>query len=212
VHYRPQSHWQPGTTISIRAAIGGLDLGNGVVGRADLTQTVSITSHPLTITIDNTTKEMTVTRDGAVVRTMPVSLGKDSTPSSSGQMVVMTRETEAIFDSSTYGVPVDSPEGYRETVYYPLRLTWGGQYIHAAPWSEGDQGVSNVSHGCTNISTDNAQWLYQQTHVGDPVTVEHTTRSLNWGDGWTDWDRDWSAYLKGSALGTGGHDYTAPTI
>ncbi len=211
VHYRPQSYWQAGTKISIRAALGGLDLGNGVTGKADLTQTVTVTEHPLTISVDDATKTMTVTRDGAVVRTMPVSLGKDSTPSSSGHMVVMTRQTEAIFDSSTFGVPVDSADGYRETVYFPLRLTWGGQFIHAAPWSEQDQGVNNVSHGCTNISTENAQWLYQQTHVGDPVTVEHTGRGLTWGDGWSDWDRGWPAYLHGSALnGTGGHDYSAP--
>ena len=163
----------------------------------------------LEITIDDTTKTLTVTQDGTVVKTMPASLGKDSTPSSSGNMVVMTRETQAIFDSSTYGVPVDSPDGYRETVYFPLRLTWGGQFIHAAPWSVDAQGQDNVSHGCTNISTENAQWLYNATHVGDPVSVEHTKRGLTWGDGWTDWDRDWSAYQKGSAL-PAGYDESAP--
>jgi lipoprotein-anchoring transpeptidase ErfK/SrfK len=212
VHYRPRTYWQPGTQISIRAALGGLDLGNGYVGSADMTQTVSVTDHPLAITIDDTTKTLTVTRDGVVVRTMPVSLGKDSTPSSSGHMVVMSRETEAIFDSSTYGVPVDSAQGYRETVYYPLRLTWGGQYIHAAPWSVDAQGTTDVSHGCTNISTENARWLYTQTHVGDPVTVQHTSGSLKWGDGWSDWDRDWTAYRQGSALDhTVEHDYSAPS-
>jgi lipoprotein-anchoring transpeptidase ErfK/SrfK len=210
VHYRPSEHWQPGSTVALRAALGGVSFGGGWYGRSDLTLSLSVVTEPLEITVDDTTKTLTVTRNGTVVKTMPASLGKDSTPSSSGNMVVMTRQPEAIFDSSTYGVPVDSPEGYRETVYFPLRLTWGGQFIHSAPWSVDAQGRDNVSHGCTNIAPDNAQWLYNAGHVGDPVTVLHTKRSLTWGDGWTDWDRDWSAYQQGSAL-PAGYDETAPT-
>jgi lipoprotein-anchoring transpeptidase ErfK/SrfK len=209
VHYRPKDHWQTGTQISVRAALGGLSVGNGYYGRSDLTLDLTVVDKDLEITVDDTTKTLTVTQDGTVVKTMPASLGKDATPSSSGHMVIMTRDTQAIFDSSTYGVPVDSPDGYRETVYFPLRLTWGGQFIHSAPWSVDAQGVDNVSHGCTNISPDNAQWLYNASHVGDPVTVEHTKRGLTWGDGWTDWDRDWASYQKGSAL-PAGYDESAP--
>jgi lipoprotein-anchoring transpeptidase ErfK/SrfK len=133
---------------------------------------------------------------------MPASLGKPATPSSSGAMVIMTRNPKELFDSSlgTGGTPVNAPGGYKLLVYYTMRLTWGGQFIHAAPWSVASQGKTDVSHGCTNISTANAQWLYENSHVGDPVTVEHTKRKLSWGDGWTDWNVGWDTYLKGSAL------------
>ena len=83
---------------------------------------------------------------------------------------------------------------------FAQRLTWSGQYIHAAPWSVGSQGKRNVSHGCTNVSDGNAKWLYDNTHIGDPVVVRGTPRKLDWGNGWTDWDRPWDQYVKGSAL------------
>ena len=117
-------------------------------------------------------------------------------------MVIMTRKPKELFDSSlgTGGIPVNSPDGYRELVYYTMRLTWGGQFIHAAPWSVASQGHTDVSHGCTNVSTANAKWMYENSHVGDPVTVKNTGRKLAWGDGWTDWNVSWDTYLKGSAL------------
>ena len=80
------------------------------------------------------------------------------------------------FDSSlgTGGTPVDAPGGYKVLVYWTMRLTWGGEFIHAAPWSVAQQGHSDASHGCTNLSTANAKWIYENSHVGDPVTVKNT--------------------------------------
>ncbi|HEX6501056.1 MAG TPA: Ig-like domain-containing protein [Micromonosporaceae bacterium] len=202
VHYRPKDYWQPGTRISLRAALGGLPLGGGWYGVDDLTVRASVGKRQ-TIEIDNTTKRLTFSRDGQVVKTMPVSLGKPAAPSSSGNMVVMIKNQWEWFDSSTYGVPVDSKDGYRTKVYWDMRLTWGGEYIHAAPWSVADQGVRNVSHGCVNLSTENAQWLFGQVQVGDPVTVKNTEKHLKWGDGWTDWDQSWDDYVKASALPPG---------
>jgi hypothetical protein len=89
-----------------------------------------------------------------------------------------------------YVVPIDFAE----------RITWDGQYIHAAPWSVGDQGVDNVSHGCVNLSEDNAAWVFNVSHIGDPVTVTGTEVHVDPGDGWTVWDMNWTDYIKGSAL------------
>jgi lipoprotein-anchoring transpeptidase ErfK/SrfK len=162
----------------------------------------TIAMDPLQVTVDDKTHRVTVEQNGKVVKTMPASLGKAGTPSSSGAMVIMTRKPKELFDSSlgTGGIPVNSPGGYKELVYYTMRLTWGGQFIHAAPWSVASQGHTDVSHGCTNVSTANAKWMYDNSHVGDPVTVKNTKRKLAWGDGWTDWNIGWDAYLKGSAL------------
>jgi lipoprotein-anchoring transpeptidase ErfK/SrfK len=112
----------------------------------------------------------------------------------------MEKKAEAMFDSSTYGVPVNSADGYRTKVQYAIRLTWGGEFIHAAPWSVADQGRRNVSHGCVNVSTENARYLFNLLKIGTPVAVKHTETRVNKGDGWTGWDLSWEDYRAGSAL------------
>ncbi len=79
----------------------------------------------------------------------------------------------AVFSSaSLFGQDKDSdPEGYKLTVNDAVRVTWGGVYVHSAPWSVGSQGYSNVSHGCINLSPDNASWYFNQVHIGDPVVI-----------------------------------------
>jgi lipoprotein-anchoring transpeptidase ErfK/SrfK len=193
VHYRPKEYWQAGTKLSVRAGTGGLSFGGISYGANDVTIDASI-GEKLEMVTDNATHTMTVSQNDHVIKTIPISLGKPSKPSSSGHMVIMTKAESEIFSSDEPG------DSYRTTVYWTQRLTWGGQYIHAAPWSVADQGHRNVSHGCTNMSTENAKWLFGLTHVGDPYTVKGTGTPLNWGDGWTDWDRSWDDYLKGSAL------------
>lgn len=190
IMYRPQTFWKTGTTLTIRTAIGGLPIGSHI-GDSDDTATVTI-GRDLRIEIDNATKQMTVTQEGAVVKTFPVSLGKPSTPSSSGITVIMSREASTIFDTTR----TDGANGYRVQVSYAERLTWGGEYIHAAPWSEGDQGYRNVSHGCINLSTSNAAWVYNSTLIGDPVTTKGTEVKLTPGNGWTIWDMTWAEYTS----------------
>jgi lipoprotein-anchoring transpeptidase ErfK/SrfK len=149
------------------------------------------------MTVDNRSKKMTVKRNGKVLRTIPISLGKRSTPSSSGTMIVMEKLRETVFDTFDELGP---KEGYRVDIEYAQRLTWGGEFIHSAPWSVGDQGRRNVSHGCVNLSPGNAIWLYRQTMIGDPVTVRGTERRLVNGNGWTPWTYTWAQFIKGSAL------------
>ncbi|HET9143585.1 L,D-transpeptidase [Actinophytocola sp.] len=195
-YYRPPSYWQPGTKLTVRLAIEGLPVGKGRYGNVDRTATATI-GRKLTMDVDNKTKQMYVYRDGKLVRTIPVSLGKKSTPSSSGTMVVMEKKESTVFDTFAELGPV---EGYRTDIAYAQRITWSGQYIHAAPWSVGAQGRRNVSHGCVNMSNGNAVWLFRQTLVGDPITVKGTERKLANGDGWTAWNHSWQRYIKGSAL------------
>ena len=57
-------------------------------------------------------------------------------------------------------------------------MTFTGEFLHAAPWSVSAQGSYNVSHGCVGMSTDNAAWLFNLTHRGDPVEVTGTQRGL----------------------------------
>ncbi|MFI5908687.1 Ig-like domain-containing protein [Dactylosporangium sp. NPDC051541] len=193
VHYRPKDYWQSGTKINVRLAVGGLQLTKTGWGSKDVTSTFSI-GDKIVMTTDDKTHQMTVEQNGQVIKTMPVSLGKAKTPSSSGNMVVMDKNESELF------VGTDPDDPYRETVYWTQRMTSGGEYIHSAPWSVGDQGKRNVSHGCTNVSESNAKYLYNLTKIGDVVIVKNTTRKLAWANGWTDWDKPWDEYVKGSAL------------
>jgi lipoprotein-anchoring transpeptidase ErfK/SrfK len=201
VEYRPKEYWQPGTKLKVRLGLGGLPIGDGRYGATDIGITASIDTVKRSIEVDNASKSLVATQDGQPVKTMPVSLGKDSKPSFSGTMVIIERLDKTVFDSSTYGTPVDSPDGYRTDVKFAERLTWDGQFIHAAPWSVADQGKRNVSHGCVNVSLENGQWVYNWVKIGDPVVVKGTERQINIGNGWTAWNMSWDEFVKGSALG-----------
>jgi lipoprotein-anchoring transpeptidase ErfK/SrfK len=196
VDYRPKVFWKAGTKISYRLATGGLPMGDGYYGRSDITVVASV-GPAVQLTVDNKSKMMTVTRNGKLLRRIPVSLGKAKTPSSSGTMVIIEKLRKTVFDTFAELGPT---EGYRTDIEYAQRLTWGGEYIHAAPWSESVQGQTNVSHGCVNISMPNAQWLFRITKMGDPVVVKGTERQLQSGNGWTQWNMTWSEYVKGSAI------------
>lgn len=194
VYYRAPDFWRPGTTISVRAGLQGLPIGKDRVGDADRSGTSKI-GRQVSLEIDNATKQMSVLRDGKLIRKIPVSLGKPSTPTSSGKMVIMEKYQKTTFD--TRGEPNG---GYVLDVEDAQRLTWGGEFIHGAPWSEGDQGYTNVSHGCTNISAAAADWLMGVTQVGDLVTFKGTEVQLQPGNGWTAWNVTWDEFVKGSAL------------
>jgi hypothetical protein len=122
-------------------------------------------------------------------------------------MVTMSHDPQTTFD--TRGEPNG---GYVVDVQWAMRLTWGGEFIHSAPWSVGEQGRYNVSHGCVNLSPANSKWLFDQTHIGDPIIVKGTEVTLDHGNGWTAWDRPWSEYVKGSALPVPEELINAPSV
>ncbi len=102
-------------------------------------------------------------------------------------------------DSSTYGVPVNSPNGYRLDVDWATQMSYSGIYVHSAPWSVSSQGKTNVSHGCLNVSPDNAKWFYDNTKRGDIVEVVNTVGStLSGVDGLGDWNVPWEQWRTGN--------------
>lgn len=194
-YYRAPEYWKPGTTLTVRLAMAGVPTGAGRFGDQDRSATAKI-GRSFEMKVDNKTKKMTVVQDGRTVKTMPVSLGKKSTPSSSGTMVIMEKKAKTVFDTTD----TDGADGYVTDIEYAQRITWSGQYVHSAPWSVGAQGRRNVSHGCVNVSPGNARWLFEKTLIGDPITVHGTEDKLSYGNGWTPWDVSWSEFVKGSAL------------
>ncbi|MBL1073948.1 L,D-transpeptidase [Nocardia sp. 2] len=120
---------------------------------------------------DMSNHTFTVYIGGVAVRTMPASFGKPGWETPSGTFPVLSRERSITFDSRTIGIPLSSPEGYLIEGEFAERLTWGGVYVHSAPWSVDSQGYANVSHGCINLSPADAEWFYNEVSIGDPVTL-----------------------------------------
>ncbi|MCV7191390.1 L,D-transpeptidase [Mycolicibacterium brumae] len=201
VRWRPEHYWKPGTTVNVDVLTRGIDLGDGLFGDGDAHSTFTIGDEVIA-TADDNTKTLTIRRSGEVIKTMPISMGKDSTPTSNGTYIIGDRYAELVMDSSTYGVPVGSPNGYRTEVEYATQMSYSGIYVHAAPWSVGQQGYSNASHGCLNVSTDNARWFYDNTKRGDIVEVVNTVGgTLSGTDGLGDWNIPWSTWGAGNADG-----------
>ena len=199
VRWRPAAYWKPGTAVEVAVNTYGVDLGDGLFGQEDVTTRFTIGDEVITI-IDDNTKTLTVKRNGEVIKTMPVSMGKNSTPTNNGTYIVGDRFSHIVMDSSTYGVPVNSPNGYRTEVDYATQISYSGIFVHAAPWSVGSQGYSNVSHGCINVSTSNAQWYYQNAKRGDVVQIVNTVGSILPGtDGLGDWNIPWEQWKAGNA-------------
>jgi lipoprotein-anchoring transpeptidase ErfK/SrfK len=199
VRWRPQHYWKPGTTVEVLVKTYGVDLGDGLFGQEDVRTRFTVGDEVIA-TADDATKTLTVRVNGEVVKTMPISMGKDSTPTNNGSYIVGDRYRNLIMDSSTYGVPVNSPNGYRLEVEYATQMSYSGIYVHSAPWSVGSQGRSNVSHGCVNVSPSNAIWFYDNSKRGDIVEVINTVGSTLPGtDGLGDWNIPWEQWRAGNA-------------
>ncbi|MBH0781222.1 L,D-transpeptidase [Nocardia bovistercoris] len=174
VRWRPNDFWPDNTDVKVEA--GG-------------TTSAFHIGDALVATADDSTHTITITRNGEVVKEMPTSMGKTKHETPNGIYYVGEQLRKMVMDSSTYGVPVTAPEGYKIDVEYATRLSNSGIFVHAAPWSVAQQGVSNASHGCLNVSTDNARWFMENTRKGDPVIVVNTSGgTLNAGDGQGDWN------------------------
>jgi lipoprotein-anchoring transpeptidase ErfK/SrfK len=174
VRWRPLSLWPANTTVNIDASG---------------TKSSFRTGESLVATVDDKTHQMTITRNGKVEKTFPVSMGKPDGKheTKNGTYYVLEKFANVVMDSATYGVPNTSPEGYKLTVQNAVRIDNSGAFVHSAPWSVADQGKRNVSHGCINLSPANAQWFYDNFGSGDPVVITNSVGTYNQNDGAQDW-------------------------
>jgi lipoprotein-anchoring transpeptidase ErfK/SrfK len=157
VQWVPSTYWPAHShvAVEVHGLSTGFETGSAVLGVAD------VNAHTFTVSVD-----------GEVLRTMPASMGKPSRPTPRGSFTALEKQRTVTFDSRTIGIPLSSSEGYLIQGQYAVRVTWGGVYVHSAPWSVDSQGYSNVSHGCINLSPDNAAWYFDTVHVGDPIIVQ----------------------------------------
>ncbi len=194
LHLRPQNYWPSGEQIAFSDALGGWDAGSGEWGRGSDSITFSIGDARIS-TANLATDQMTVTDNGQTVATYPMSAGRDRYPTMNGTHVVLDRASQVHMISSSVGIPVNSPNGYDEIVYWDVHISDSGEYVHAAPWSVGAQGNTNVSHGCINLSSANGEQYFNFSRVGDIVNVVGGPRPPEPTDhGVMDWSTPWTSF------------------
>jgi lipoprotein-anchoring transpeptidase ErfK/SrfK len=201
VHWRPASFWKPGTDVTIKADVGGVSAGNGIYGQKSRTTSFHV-GRSLISRVNMNTDEMRVFQNGKLIRTIPITTGaQPKFTTRSGTKVIIEKFRHKRMNSETIGIDPNSADGYDiDDVEYAMRVTYSGEFVHAAPWSVGSQGRTNVSHGCTGMSTDNAAWLYNRSIVGDVVQYTGTSKPMELSNGFGDWNEAFSTYRAGSAL------------
>lgn len=194
VHWRPATFWATGTKVTAEINIIRLDIGQGIWGVDQHKAAFTIGDSHIS-TADISAHTMTITKNGAVIKTVPISAGRDKYPTKGGIHIALEKAQTVTMDSQTVGIPRDSPDGYFEKVLWDVRISNGGAFVHAAPWSVSDQGHRNVSHGCINLSTADAQWFFSFAQRGDIVNIVNSGAPPQLSDaGMADWNIPWPAW------------------
>jgi len=201
VEFRPKEYWPGNIDVTVDLNLKGVQGAKGVYGSGNKSTTFHIGPSMVT-KINAQTHQAKVFRDGEKIRTIPVTTGKLGFETRSGIKVIVSKERTRVMDAATGGTEASDPEYYRIEVEYAMRVTYSGEFVHAAPWSVGSQGYANVSHGCMGMSTSNAAWLYDLSSIGDVVEVTGTDNPQNLGNGITVWNETWDEWLAGSKTGT----------
>ena len=195
LHWRPKDFWPAGAKVKVNAAIAGYAAGDGAFGAKNVTTNYTIGDSHVSV-VDTTTHKMTVSTNGAVTKVIDVSTGRDAFPTHGGIHVASEKDNPKVMDSSTIGIPRDGPGGYYETVPWSVRISNSGEFVHAASWSTGAQGNSNVSHGCVNVSPADGEWFYNYTQLGDVVQVNGSPVQLQPTNGIGDWQIPWAQWAN----------------
>jgi lipoprotein-anchoring transpeptidase ErfK/SrfK len=198
MHWRPARLWKAHATVTVRWNLARFSLGDGVWGDLKPHATSFQVGNAHVSTVDAAGHYMAVRSGGELVRLIPVSTGRPEYASKGGPHIVLAKQQVTIMDSATVGIPKGAPDYYYEKVYWDTRISNGGMFVHAAPWSVANQGVRNVSHGCVNVSTANGQWFYYFSQIGDVVNVINTpAKPVLWDAGTADWTISWREWLAG---------------
>jgi lipoprotein-anchoring transpeptidase ErfK/SrfK len=196
VHYRSREYYPAGTKVNVDARLYGVDFGDGAYGAQDITLNFEIGRRQL-VKAEASSHQIEVITDEGVIMTLPCSYGEADQPRNvtrSGIHVV-TEKYEDFYMSN----PAAGYSNVHER--YAVRISNNGEFIHANPASSGAQGNTNVTNGCINLSTSDAQQYFNSAIYGDPVEVTGTSIELSYSDGdlW-DWAVSWDEWVAMSAL------------
>jgi lipoprotein-anchoring transpeptidase ErfK/SrfK len=195
VRYRPKKFWKPSTKVKVTADINGLYAGAGIYGQNSTSTNFTVGRSQIT-KINLNSDVAKVYRNGKLARTIYVSGGKPGWQTRSGTKLIMDK----LYVTKMTNQMIGAREHYSLRVRYAMRITQSGEFLHAAPWNAAYLGRRNASHGCVGMSTANAAWLFNRTLIGDPVITTGTSRGVEYGNGYSDWNMSYAKYKKGSAL------------
>ncbi|MEP7020290.1 MAG: L,D-transpeptidase [Pseudonocardiales bacterium] len=192
-HWRTQNYWPAHAEVHMDLPVKGLSAGGTLAFDDSLTSDFTTASANI-VTVDDSTHMLTVTSDGQNRGSFPVSLGATDTPTRSGVKVIMEKGAS---------ICMKGP-GYSECgVKYTQRLTYDGEYLHAAPWNLGNIGRADSSNGCTNLRPVDALKLYKILKIGDVVVYPNANGGkMQLGQGYGDWNVSWTLWQTGGLIPT----------
>lgn len=117
------------------------------------------------IEVDLSTQRLLYVVDEKLVKAFPVSTGNPWTPTPSGTYEITRLIPIARYVGSDYDLP---------NVKWNMQFKDGGYFIHGAYWHN-DFGKRTHSHGCVNMRTKDAGYLYRYIEPGVQVVVTGTT-------------------------------------
>ncbi|MGW0738180.1 L,D-transpeptidase [Streptomyces sp. NPDC002851] len=200
--FRPEKYWKPGTKVTVKLNL------DGVEGRPDVygeqAKTVSFTiGRSQVSTVDAKSKKMTVKRDGKTIKTIPITSGAPKTTTYNGQMVITEKHKVTRMNGDTVGF---GGEYDIKDVPHAMRLSTSGTFIHGNYWAAPSTfGETNVSHGCVGLRDQRgggdkktpAAWFYDRSMVGDVVIVKNSKdKTIQWWNGLNAWNLDWDEWDK----------------
>ncbi|MFI5652261.1 Ig-like domain-containing protein [Streptomyces anulatus] len=206
--FRPEDYWQGGSTVTLKLALDGVEGADGVFGVQQKTVTFKVGRNQVS-TVDAKTKQMTVTRDGKTIKTIPISAGSPENPTYNGQMVISEKHKETRMNGATVGFTDDDGKGEYDIkdVPHAMRLSTSGTFIHGNYWGKGIFGNANTSHGCVgladvkgaNDSSVPGAWFYDNSLVGDVVIVKNSPdKTITPDNGLNGWNMSWAEWTAGS--------------
>jgi lipoprotein-anchoring transpeptidase ErfK/SrfK len=208
--FRPEEYWKAGSTVTLKLDLDGVEGAPGVTGVQQKTVTFTIGRNQVS-TVDAKAKTMTVTRDGATVKTIPISAGSPDNTTYNGQMVISEKFKETRMNGATVGFTDDDGKGEYDIkdVPHAMRLSTSGTFIHGNYWgAKSVFGNVNTSHGCVGLSDTKgakdpdtpAAWFYNNSIVGDVVIVKNSDdKTVKPDNGLNGWNLSWSDWQAGSA-------------
>ncbi len=196
-HWRPENYWKPGTRVTVAANLQGVDVGGGSWGTTNVTSHFTIGRAQIVKADVNSFHMVVVDGAGKTLMDVPASYGLGSDPNrntTNGIHVVMSKQQTVLMSNPAYGYN-NVPE------HWAVRISNNGEFIHANPLSEGAQGNENVTHGCVNLSTQDAENYFNTALYGDPVEVTGSPVPMPRTDIY-DWSLTWQEWQSLSALPT----------
>ena len=199
--FRTKQYWDPNQQISFTAHLAGVKQGTRTYGTENTTVNFKIGDSHIS-KVSTTSHRMKVYLNGNLIKNVGISAGRGGLreyTTTNGVHLTMEKGYSTVMTSPNRK-PGD-PGYYKETVYWVVRISNSGEFVHSAPWSVYAQGHSNVSHGCVNAPPSFAKWFEGWSYVGDVVDITGTNRELEFDNGYGYWQKSWASWVKGSETG-----------